>query len=74
MLTATADRELIEAVAAEMAAGIDCAVEFWMHQIDAVLEDSRLTTLGRLQGVQQILRSYRLFRAGADPAGSGHAA
>jgi hypothetical protein len=51
--------ELIEAVAAEVSVGIDRAVSFWMNQIDDVLHDSRLTTLGRLQAVKDVVGNYR---------------
>jgi len=68
------DRVLIDAIAAEMSAGIDCAVEFWMAQMEAVFEDGRMTTLGRLQAIKEILRNYRLAQNGRQPAGQGHAA
>jgi hypothetical protein len=74
MATVAADRELIQAVVAEMAAGIDCALQFWMAQIEAVYEDNHMTSLGRLQAIKDILANYRSARAGADSMGSGHAA
>lgn len=74
MATAAADRELIEAVAAEMSAGIDCAVDFWMSQIDAVFENNQITTLGRLQAIREILRTYQLSRGSGKTADHGYAA
>lgn len=74
MATAAADRELIAAVVAEMAAGIDCALEFWMGQIEAVFEDSQMTTLGRVQAVKEILNQYRMSRGSTISVGDGHAA
>jgi len=74
MATAAADRELIEAVVAEMAAGIDCAVEFWMAQIDAVFENNQITTLGRLQAIREIVRNYRLTKDGGKTPDHGYAA
>jgi hypothetical protein len=65
---ASSDRALIEAVAAEMSAGIDCAVNFWMSQIEAALLDSRLTTLGRFHAVQDIVKRYR----SRDAVGTSH--
>jgi hypothetical protein len=59
LATVTTDRELIEAVVAEMNAGIECAVDFWVAQIEGILQDPRLTTLGRLQAVQEIVKQYR---------------
>jgi hypothetical protein len=61
--SANRELELIEAVAAEVSFGIDRAVGFWMKQIDDVLQDSHLTTLGRLQAVKDVVGSYRHARA-----------
>lgn len=71
---AAVNRDLIEAVSAEMCAGIDCAVGFWMSQIEDVLEDSRLTTLGRLQAIKEVLGAYRHCSAGEFTKGHGNAA
>lgn len=57
--TTVASREFIDAVSAEVCAGIDRAVGFWMNQIENVLQDNRLTTLGRLQAVQDVVGTYR---------------
>jgi hypothetical protein len=56
--TIATDRALIEAVAAEMSEGIESAVSFWMTQIEAALLDPRLTTLGRIHAVQEIVKRY----------------
>lgn len=58
MATEATDRTLIEAVAAEMADGIECAVSFWMKQVEDAVLDPRLTTLGRLHAVQEIVKRY----------------
>ena len=42
-----------------MALGVDAAVECWMAQIDRALQDTRLTTLGRMSAVQQVLTNYK---------------
>ncbi|HXY47927.1 MAG TPA: hypothetical protein VEI01_00660 [Terriglobales bacterium] len=74
LATAARDRALIEAVANEIAAGIECALEFWMIQFESVLQDPRLTTLGRLNAVREIVNNYRQPMAeGAHPTG-GYAA
>lgn len=59
MATVADQQALIEAVAAEMSDGITSAVEFWMTQLEDVLRDPHLTTLGRLNAVQEILKHYR---------------
>ena len=66
------ERALVEAVAAEMSDGIEGAVNFWMTQLEVALSDPRLTTLGRMNAAQEILRHYR---AGTDwGSHDGHAA
>jgi hypothetical protein len=59
LATVATDRALIEAVVAEMSDGIACAVEFWIVQIENVLQDPRLTTLGRLNLVREIVKQFR---------------
>jgi hypothetical protein len=49
----------VDAVAKEMASGVETAVECWMAQIDEALTDLHLTTLGRLNAVTQILANYK---------------
>ena len=49
----------VDAVAREMACGVETAVEFWMAQIDEAMADLRLTSLGRLNAVTQILANYK---------------
>jgi hypothetical protein len=74
MATAATNRELIEAVAEEMATGIHRAVEFWMTQIELVFEDTHMTTLGRLQAIKEILKNYHSEQASELTLGRGHAA
>jgi hypothetical protein len=59
MATASTNEELIQAVAAEMSAGIEWAVGAWITEIEAALDDPRLTTLGRLRAVQEVVHRYR---------------
>ena len=68
MATIATDRALIEAIAAEMSDGIDSAVNFWMTQIEAALLNPRLTTLGRIHAVQEIVKRYQ----NANPSEAGH--
>jgi drug/metabolite transporter (DMT)-like permease len=51
----------VDAVAREMACGVETAVESWMAQIEDAMTDLRLTTLGRLNAVTQILANYKRF-------------
>jgi hypothetical protein len=59
MASSAVDREFIEAVASEMASGIHAAMECWMAKIERALQSKTLTTLGRLQAVQEILAEYK---------------
>jgi hypothetical protein len=44
--------------------GIERAVGFWMTQIEDALRDPRLTTLGRMNAVQEILNRYLAEQSG----------
>ena len=58
------DRELIEPVIGEMQDGIERAVGFWMAQIEDALRDPRLTTLGRMNAVKEVVNQYAAARSG----------
>jgi hypothetical protein len=51
--------EFVEAVASEMALGIDRAVECWLAPIDRALSNRHLSTLDRLNAVQEVVRKYK---------------
>ncbi|MBZ5597169.1 MAG: hypothetical protein LAN83_02500 [Acidobacteriia bacterium] len=59
MSSSTVPTEFVSAIVEEMALGVDAAVECWMAQIDRALQDTRLTTLGRMSTVQEILANYK---------------
>ena len=61
MATIAAHQDLIEVIAEEMARGVQTAVDCWMTQIDSALSDSRLTRLGRLNAVHEIVQNYKLL-------------
>jgi hypothetical protein len=58
--------ELVNAIAAEMAFGVDAAVECWMAQIEHAASDLRLTTLGRMAAVREILDRYKQLTGKAE--------
>ena len=70
----SAQHQLVDAVAAELTAGIDRAVSFWINQIDDVLQDTQLTTLGRLQAVKELIGTYRHRSAGIAMTNHGNVA
>jgi hypothetical protein len=74
LASVAADRALIEAVVAEMSAGIECAVDFWIGQIEGALQDPRLTTLGRLHAVHEIVSQYRRTIEGSGARVDGYIA
>ena len=59
MATTIVNPELVRVIAEEMAYGVETAVEHWMVQIDAALNDTHLTTLGRLNAVREIVEDYK---------------
>jgi hypothetical protein len=51
--------DIVDAIASEMAVGVDRAVECWMSEIDHALTDMHLTSLGRLNAVREIVDEYK---------------
>jgi len=51
--------DVIDAIAAEVAIGVERAVECWMSQIEQALTDVHLTSLGRLGAVRKIVDEYK---------------
>jgi hypothetical protein len=52
-------RDVVEAIAQEMFAGVDRAVEGWMAEIETVLDSTRLTTLGKLLAISELVSHYK---------------
>jgi hypothetical protein len=61
MASAVISKDLITVIAQEMSCAVDRSVEYWMAQLDEVLTDMRLTTLGRLNAVSEIIARYKHF-------------
>ena len=59
MATAALNRDVVLALAEEMARVVQTAVDCWMTEIDLALSDNRLTTLGRLNAVREIVENYK---------------
>jgi len=59
MATAALNRDVVLAIAEEMARGVQTAVDCWMTEIDLALSDNHLTTLGRLNAVREIVENYK---------------
>jgi hypothetical protein len=54
-------KDVITVIAQELSCAVDRSVEYWMAQLDEVLTDTRLTTLGRLNSVSAIVARYKHF-------------
>jgi len=59
MASVAADVDVVKLLAAEMASGVERAVECWLAQVEHALTDTQLTTLGRLNAVREILHRYK---------------
>lgn len=59
MSSSAVPTEFASAIVQEIALGVDAAVECWMAQIDRALQDTQLTTPGRMSAVQQVLTNYK---------------
>jgi hypothetical protein len=57
--TAAVPKEIVDIIVSEMACGVDRAVESWMSQIDEALNNTQLTSLGRLYAVKEIVHRYK---------------
>lgn len=53
------NQDVLNAIVAEMASGVDQAVECWMAQIDQIYNDTRLTTLGRMNAIHEVIERYK---------------
>ena len=59
MAAVATQTDVIDAIAAEVAIGVERAVECWMSQIEQALTDVHLTSLGRLSAVREIVDEYK---------------
>ena len=59
MVSTAISSDVVDVIASEMALGVERAVECWMAQIDQALRDDRLTSLGRLNAVREIVEQYK---------------
>ena len=57
MATAALNRDVVLAIAEEVAHGVQTAVDCCMTEIDLALTDTRLTTLGRLDAVREVVEN-----------------
>ncbi len=59
MASTALNQEFVTAIVQEMASGVEAAVECWMAEIERAVSDVHLTTLGRLNAVNEILGNYK---------------
>jgi hypothetical protein len=72
LATPSIDRDIIDIIAAEMANGVNAAVECWMSEFESILQSPRLTTLGRLQAIQEVVARYRFATGNSEQQLYGH--
>jgi len=63
---AAVPREIVDVIADEMACGVDRAVECWMSQVEQALDDTGLTSLGRLYAVKEVVERYKSLTGKAE--------
>lgn len=61
MSTAVVPREIVDVIAGEMAWGVERAVEYWMSRVEHALNDTGLTSLGRLYAAKDIVEQYKVL-------------
>ena len=61
MASTAISKDLITVIAQELSCAVDRSVEYWMAQLDEVLTDTGLTTVGRLNSVSAIVARYKHF-------------
>jgi hypothetical protein len=59
LATTTLPADVVDAIASEMAIGVERAVECWMSEIEQALTDYHLTSLGRLNALREIVEEYK---------------
>jgi len=68
-MAAALSESFVQIVASEMSTCVDRAVERWMAELDSILNDTRLTTLGRLQGISAVVTRYKNVTGKAELSG-----
>ena len=59
MASIAGNLSVVDIIAAEMACGVERAVDCWMAQVESALTDANLTSLGRLSAVRDIIQRYK---------------
>lgn len=59
MATTVLDRDFIEAVATEIACGVDAAVERWIADIDSILHNPLLTDEDKVFAMGEMVARYK---------------
>jgi len=57
--TTALNHNLVQAIAEEMAHGVQTAVDCWMMEIELALTNTHLTPLGQLTAVREIVENYK---------------
>jgi hypothetical protein len=66
MATIAINRDLVDAIANELATSVEAAVEYWMSEFEAVLQDSNLSDLERSQAIEGVIARYKYLTGKSD--------
>jgi hypothetical protein len=58
MASTAVSADAVDIIAGEISRSVERAVDRWMAEFENVLMDSSLTSLGRLNAIQEILENY----------------
>jgi hypothetical protein len=58
MASAAVSADAVDIIAGEISRSVERAVDRWMAEFESVLMDSSLTSLGRLNAIQEIVENY----------------
>ena len=58
MATTAVSADAVDIIAGEISRSVERAVDRWMSEFENVLTDSTLTSLGRLNAIQEIVENY----------------
>jgi hypothetical protein len=58
LATTAVSADAVDIIAGEISRSVERAVDRWMSEFENVLTDSTLTSLGRLNAIQEIVENY----------------
>jgi hypothetical protein len=59
MATAASSAEFVDLIASEMFHATNCAVEAWLAEVEAALDSTSLSHMGRLRAAKAVVDRYK---------------